>query len=310
MEVLRILKQLVTLADQGHFRQAADRLGITHSALSQTVRKLEDTYGVPVFARTRKGVYPTVYGQMLVDAARSALERFSHAEREIDLLRNLEGGRLSIGCEPTVSEFLAGPCLLHLMKVYPKLRFNLKNVSWREMAEALRSKSVDLFIGPAPDIVPPGIDIDYLSCPPPVIAVRTGHPLFELEKVTLADVIQYPLMGGDAPDWFIRRLHPFIDDILPDLEDMRNMFLTTEDFSVLSSLIAGSDAVALAPFTVFHKDVKSGRVAVLPVDDYEHTEPVDLVIASLEGRVLPPAASAFAEEVHSIIDRLTTKLNS
>ena len=54
MDRMRSLRQIVTLADAGNFRKAAERLGVTHSALSQAIAKLEDSYGVPLFVRNKK----------------------------------------------------------------------------------------------------------------------------------------------------------------------------------------------------------------------------------------------------------------
>ena len=73
MDRMRSLRQIVTLADAGNFRKAAERLGVTHSALSQAIAKLEDSYGVPLFVRNKQETVPTAFGRRMVEAARQAL---------------------------------------------------------------------------------------------------------------------------------------------------------------------------------------------------------------------------------------------
>ena len=103
------LRQDVTLTDMASHRQAAESLGLTHSALSQTVSRLEARYGVKLFERVGRRTVPTAYGEVLVVARRS-LDAINAAKHEIELMIRANG-RLKIGADLVISQrCLARPC--------------------------------------------------------------------------------------------------------------------------------------------------------------------------------------------------------
>ena len=63
VESLAHLRQLLALADTANYRKAGERLGISHSVISQTISKLEHHYGVELFDRRRSETLPTVFGE-------------------------------------------------------------------------------------------------------------------------------------------------------------------------------------------------------------------------------------------------------
>src|SRR5690348_16958970 len=94
---LRRLRYLVTVAEEGHIRRAAERLGIQQPPLTRQIRALEDELGVRLFERLPRGVKPTEAGRAVVEEAQVLLDR---AERLPDLARRAargERGRLAVG---------------------------------------------------------------------------------------------------------------------------------------------------------------------------------------------------------------------
>ena len=123
------LRHIVTLTDLASYRQAAEALGLTHSALSQTVSRLEARYGVKLFERVGRRTVPTAYGAVLVEAARQSLEAMSAANHEIELMQSVESGRLCIGADPAISQAMLGTALTLAGRAHPGFTFVVKTVS-------------------------------------------------------------------------------------------------------------------------------------------------------------------------------------
>ncbi len=91
----RQLRTLVTLADEGHFGRAANRLGVSQPSLSQLVRRIEIGLGEALFTR-RPTVGLTPAGERFVSQARRALGALERGLEEVDRLRSGAAGRLDI----------------------------------------------------------------------------------------------------------------------------------------------------------------------------------------------------------------------
>lgn len=80
---LRHFFALANIADAGRISEAAERVFMSQSALTQALRKLEDSAGIPLFKRAGYGVTPTPAGALMVRRAPRAAEYLRRAEREI-----------------------------------------------------------------------------------------------------------------------------------------------------------------------------------------------------------------------------------
>lgn len=130
MQHINHLKSVAALARHGHFGRAAESIGLTQSALSQNIHRIEALYGVSLFVRQRGRVTPTAYGEIVIAAALTGIEALERAQREIQLLQNLETGHLVVGVAPYLASSILGPALSSLMEAYPKLKFTLTLAHW------------------------------------------------------------------------------------------------------------------------------------------------------------------------------------
>ena len=99
-------KQIVALSEHGSFTLAAEAVGLSHSALSQTLTRLEEHYGVLFFQRLGRTLLLTPAGRVFLQAARQSLAAFSDAESSLRAINEVDGGRVLIGVDPVLRMIL------------------------------------------------------------------------------------------------------------------------------------------------------------------------------------------------------------
>lgn len=124
---LNDLLAFVTVAREGSFTRAAAALGVTQSALSQTIRVLEERLQIRLLTRTTRSVSPTSAGERLMQAIGN---RFDEIEAELDALTELRdkpAGTVRITCGDYVLHSVLLPKLTPLLREYPdiKLEFDV-----------------------------------------------------------------------------------------------------------------------------------------------------------------------------------------
>ncbi|CAB3876658.1 LysR family transcriptional regulator [Achromobacter mucicolens] len=131
---LNDLLYFVTVAREGSFTRAASLLGVTQSALSQSVSGLETRLQIRLLRRTTRSVSPTAAGERLLNAIGN---RFDEIEAELDELTELRdkpAGTVRITCGDYVLHSILLPKLTPLMREYPdiKLEFDV-NYGFRDI---------------------------------------------------------------------------------------------------------------------------------------------------------------------------------
>ncbi|WP_394836081.1 LysR family transcriptional regulator [Pendulispora rubella] len=115
----------VRVAEKRSFTTAAAELGVTASAVSQTVRQLEDRLGVRLFQRTTRSVSLTEAGQRLWDRVRPALSDVREAVESLAELRDRPAGTLRLTISRVAMAIVLEPAMAGFLAENPEIRFDL-----------------------------------------------------------------------------------------------------------------------------------------------------------------------------------------
>jgi DNA-binding transcriptional LysR family regulator len=115
----------VAVAEAKGFRAAGTRLGVSGSAVSQTIRRLEERLGVALVLRTTRSVRLTEAGERLYASVRPALEEVRAAVLAVGELADRPRGTLRLSVSGSAESFLRGPTLEGFAAAYPEVRLDI-----------------------------------------------------------------------------------------------------------------------------------------------------------------------------------------
>ena len=122
---LNALSIFTLVAQEKSFRATADRMGVTRSAVSQSIRRLEETMGIALVQRTTRSVSLTEAGERLYRDVAPALQDMSAA---VDATRDLRGvprGQLRLAVSSIAESFLSGPLLASFIEANPEVQLDI-----------------------------------------------------------------------------------------------------------------------------------------------------------------------------------------
>lgn len=119
MDDLNVLSAFLAVAEERSFTKAARRLGVSTSALSHSIRGLEERIGVRLLSRTTRSVAPTEAGDQLIAHLRPALGDISATLEQIAQLRDTPAGRVRLAVSPVAARVVLAPKLAQFAREYP-----------------------------------------------------------------------------------------------------------------------------------------------------------------------------------------------
>ena len=119
------LSAFLAVADRRSFRAAGEALGVTPSAVSQTVRQLEERLGLQLFVRTTRSVTATEAGEHLHRALRPAFADVRTALESLNELRAHPAGVLRLNVTSIAEAFLGEGLLAEFLALYPDIKLDV-----------------------------------------------------------------------------------------------------------------------------------------------------------------------------------------
>jgi DNA-binding transcriptional LysR family regulator len=148
---LRHLKYFIVLAEELHFRRAAERLGIAQPPLSKQIRDLELELEVKLFERNQQRVLLTKAGKVFLKEVRLVMTQVDIAVTRAQEAHQGGAAKISIGFSAPAQQVLE-KVLTALQNLTPELPISLQELNGLEQLAALRSNRIDLALGYLPDL--------------------------------------------------------------------------------------------------------------------------------------------------------------
>ncbi|MQA79485.1 MAG: LysR family transcriptional regulator [Streptosporangiales bacterium] len=290
---LRQLRYVVTVAEEGTFRRAAERLQVTPQALSQQVGRLERDLGTELFLRTAHAAEPTDAGRALVEQARRVLAEATHAESVVAQAARGELGRIRVGFVSSAALGVMPRIVLAMQRSWPGLRIELEeSVSGRQLDDVAAGR---LDAGIVREVTSaPGLRVTPLLRERLVVAVHRSHPLAKRRTVRLRE------LGSERFLAFPRRQVSRLYDHIAALCHRAGFHLEPAQeaiqFPTLLGLVAANMGVTIVPDSM--RALRLHGLRYLELDDREASSTVSVV--SRPDREQSPALRRFLETASAV----------
>jgi DNA-binding transcriptional LysR family regulator len=188
------LSTIIAVADHGSFSRAAEVLGITQSAVSQNIKKLESIIGVPLIAKTAKSSLLTAEGEKLVAVARAYGTKLGEVVE--DIMRGKEEddrGEISVGTLMGLGKSWLAPMAIDFLKKYPGIKLKLELGGPHELIDQFEKQKLDILILPGPQ-VPAYVDATLLMQEKITLIIPADEKFKIDSRTTLKELLEYPLI--------------------------------------------------------------------------------------------------------------------
>ncbi len=149
---LKQLKVFVTVAQEKSFSRAGERIGLSQSAVSHSVKELENHTGVRLLDRTTREVVLTDAGQQLSLRLERLLDELNSTLRDTGRMGQQLSGKVRVAASQTISAHLIPQCIAESHRRYPDIQFVLHDRPQQWVMESIRQGDVDfgIVIDPGP----------------------------------------------------------------------------------------------------------------------------------------------------------------
>lgn len=143
MDLLQ-LEHFLAIVEERTFTRAAERVSRTQPAVSQSIKKLEDEIGAPLFARDIHEVTLTEAGRVLAGYARRMVQLRHDAMRQVSELKAMKAGTLTLAAHESAAVYLLPTPLRAYLQQYPDIKVGIHRSRLSEIPRQVMDREVDL----------------------------------------------------------------------------------------------------------------------------------------------------------------------
>jgi DNA-binding transcriptional LysR family regulator len=249
------IEAFLRVAERRSFREAADDLGVSPSAISQTIRALESRIGVALFVRATRSVGLTQAGERFLERARPAFDELIAAGNAAHELAESPSGLLRIAAPRSVVSLLLQPVLASFAQAFPQVVVEIAaSEELVDLAQGGFDAGIRLGEFVAPDMVavrltPP---LRYATVASPTYLDSRGRPQ-TLDDLRQHSCIRIRRSGGAIAPWQMK-----VNGEQRDIEV--SGAVVVNDYPTMLEAARGGAGLAQVPAPVAWEDVGAGRL--------------------------------------------------
>jgi len=289
------LEVFLTVAREGRFSRAAEQLYRTQSAVSQTIRKLEQELGEPLFDRSSREGVLTDAGRTLQKYAEQLLNLRSDAREALVELRELHKGKLAIAANEFTALYLL-PVLAEFRRLHPMIKITVQRSLGSQIPDDLLRHTIEMgVLSYAPD--EPRLRSIVVYHDELTFVVPPNHPLAGEKQISIRQLGAEVFVAHIVPS-------PYREKVIETFRRYKTPLHMDVELPTLQSItrfVSMGNGVALVPQISVENELARGELVSIPVRELRLHRKLRLVYrkeASLShaGRAFLQVAEAIADD--------------
>ncbi len=299
------LHMLAAIIDSGGLSEGAAQLNKSQPSVSRSVAMLEKRLGSRLFEKGKRPLRPTELCQTLAEQGRIVAAASTAAQTAVELYSGGKAGTARIAGTPVFMDGVISNMMASFQNAFPEVAIHQTYGYLAELSEQLSVGNIDLAICPvSPNEVPAGLKFTPILRGRNVIACAPSHPLARQSAVKLENIAAYPWITPPAGSPLYTDLKGALDSI--GITDFRVSF-TGGSLASIFSVMAGSDALTVLPYSVVFMQRAAKTITALPVR-LEHPDR-ELGLLCHKDRSMRPAVRRFQQFLEAEFKGLADRIN-
>jgi DNA-binding transcriptional LysR family regulator len=257
---IKQLKIFRTVVEVGSFTGAGDQLGLSQPAISQQVRTLEETLGVPLLVRAGRGARPTPAGDVLFQCARQMIDRLEEIERHFAEETAGRAGVVRLGAPEPPCSYLLPAALVALRRELPKVDLRVASGQPATTLARLAGGDIDVALVPMPveserfRVIEVGSDEMVAVMPP-------EHRWAARARVDATDFATEPLVLYDRTSAITEATLAFLLEggVFPSVA------IEIDQLEAVKELVRAGVGVAVVPRWAARREIAAGALTAVSV---------------------------------------------
>lgn len=238
------------------FSEAASKLYISQSAVSQAIKNLEKQLGEQLFYRKTRNIKLTSEGEVLFSHVEQAYNFLKAGESKICEMKNMNSGKVRLGVGDTICKYFLIPFLHEFNRTYPNIKIQVVNRTSSQIISALLNGIIDVGIATTP-VNDNNIDVKHFKYVEDIFIASYKYKELYNKRVDIATLARYPLLMLERNTSTRRFIDKFLKEnnisLVPEIE-LESVELLVEFAKIglgISHVLKESAAQAISNNEVF-----------------------------------------------------------
>lgn len=297
----RQLLNFSAIANTGSIRKAAIQLNLTTSAVSHSLKRLEEDLGCKLFTRDTRKIELTYAGERLQTYATELLVNLSKARYLVNEWNNTDHQILRIGATNAACQYIVPLALRELKESFPNMNIQIITGNSYQLTECLEESKVDIAIYPSGSFDQrknkTSIGTDLLE-----FVVNPMHPWAISKKSNIPDIDSQRIILTDTKDYTFDLVNQYFRNYNKSLLP----FIEISNEEMIKRLIELDIGIGILPDWTVKKEIQSGSLQSLPLGRRKLTR--HWVVAHAENKTTNFIETLFIGIVKSVAQSLFSNL--
>jgi DNA-binding transcriptional LysR family regulator len=261
MDLLQ-LEHFLAVCEEGSFTRAAERVCRTQSAVSQSIKKIEDEIGTPLFARGMHDVTLTEAGKLVLDYAHRMVRLRDEANRQLGALKNLNAGTLTIAAHESAAVYLLPAPLRSYLRSFPHIKVGIYRSRLDDIPRQVLDREVDVgFVKEEPNFR--GLEVVDVHSDEMVLIASPQHPLAKRGEVRIHDLSEEGFVLHHLCSSTEQKILRLFDDYSIRCRIVAEVW----SFENVKGFVRENVGLAIVPRITAEQELRDGLLVEIPVKE-------------------------------------------